>query len=103
MKTNTITFAIAAAAFTMAPALSAAETEQRTTGVTYSDLDLSSEEGVAELDRRIDRAAQQVCSLGEHELGTRVRSREARQCYQQAKRQLDRHFAAIKRDAQKGG
>lgn len=102
MKNIATKIALAAAALSMATVGYAAETEQRTTGVSYTDLDLTTAEGTAELDRRIDRAAQQVCGLGEHELGTRVRSRDARKCYQDAKRQLDRHFAEVKREAAAG-
>lgn len=94
---------IASAAFALAPALSAAETDHRTTGVVYSDLDLKSETGRAELEQRIDRAAKQVCGIGESTVGTRIRSRDARECYAQAKRELDEHFAEILRDSHLGG
>ena len=105
MKNAILTIAAAATAVSMslAPAVSAAETEQRTTAVNYTDLDLSTAQGTQELDRRIDRAAQRVCNMDGHEVGTRVRSREARQCYQDAKRTLNQHFAQIKRDANLGG
>ena len=102
MKTIATKIAFAAAALSLATTGYAAETQQRTTGVSYTDLDLSTDEGKAELDNRIERAAQEVCGLGEHELGTRVRSRDARECYQNAKRQLDRHFAQVKREAATG-
>ena len=103
MQANTIKIAIAAAALALAPAVSAAETGQRTTGVTYSDLDLTTPEGVAELDRRIDTAAREVCEADRQQTGTRLRSREARDCVEMAKTQLDRHFAVIKRNANLGG
>lgn len=103
MRNFTKAAAIFAAALALAPAVSVAETVQRTTGVSYNDLDLSTEAGRAELEQRIDRAAKQVCGMEESTVGTRIRSREARTCYQQAKRELDQHFADVLRDAQFGG
>lgn len=95
--------ALATSGVPLAPAVSAQNVESRTTGVTYSDLDLTTQEGVAELDRRIDRAAKQVCGMNDVQVGTRARTREARQCYRDAKRKLERQFARIVNDAQRGG
>jgi len=92
-----------AAALALAPAVSAAERGQQTTGVSYRDLDLRTDAGQAELGQRIDRAARQVCNLDESVLGTRIPSRDARACYVQAKRQLDEQFAVVMRDVQLGG
>ncbi len=95
--------ALAASGLAFAPAVSAQDAENRTTGVTHTDLDLATDEGVAELERRIDRAAKEVCGFNEVEVGTRARTREGRQCYREAKRELDRRFAQIVNDAQRGG
>ena len=95
--------ALAASGLAFAPSVSAQQAETRTTGVTHTDLDLSTDEGVEELDRRIDSAAKEVCGFDEVEVGTRARSRDARQCYRDAKRQLDRQFAQIVNDARRGG
>ncbi|TIX49299.1 UrcA family protein [Alteraurantiacibacter aquimixticola] len=95
--------ALASAALLAAPAVSAAEGEQRTTGVEYSDLDLTSEAGRKELDRRIDEAAREVCGVDEIRVGTRLPSREARDCYRDAKRQLDRHVAQLVQQEARGG
>jgi len=103
MRINTFGLAFAAAALAMAPSVAYAGSEQRTTGVVYSDLNLASDAGREELDRRIDRAAKQVCGVGEITLGTRIESRDARQCYNQAKRDLDQHFAGVLRNSQLGG
>ncbi len=101
---NTLRIAIAlAAALPLAVVAHAAETDQRTTGVVYDDLDLASDAGKAELNRRIDRAAKLVCGLGESTVGTRIRTREARTCYDDARRALDNHFAGILRNASRGG
>lgn len=96
------TIALAAAALTLAPAAGAKD-EPRTSGIAYGDLDLSTKEGVAELDRRIEAAAREVCGMDESTLGTRIVSRDARNCLREARRQLDQHFAKIKRDASLGG
>lgn len=93
---HTITLALATAALTLAPvAASAQNTEQRTTGVAYRDLDLTTEQGRAELDRRIDYAARQVCAIDEADLGTRILTREKRNCYRDARAQLDERFAQV--------
>lgn len=98
-----LTLALALSGMALTPAMATTDTEERTVAVSHSDLDLSTEEGMAELDRRIDRAAEQACGFGDQTLGTRARTREARDCYRQAKRQLDRQFADIVSEAQLGG
>lgn len=103
MRITNLSLALAAAGLALAPSIAAAETQQRTTGVVYSDLDLATDAGRAELDLRIDRAAKQVCGIGESTVGTRIRSRDARACYTQAKRELDQHFAGILHNTQFGG
>jgi UrcA family protein len=91
-----IVLALATAALALAPVAAGAQTtEQRTTGVTHRDLDLTTESGRAELDRRIDAAARQVCAIGETDLGTRIMTREKRTCYREAREQLDRQFAQV--------
>ena len=103
MQAITIKLAIAASALALAPTVSAAEAEQRSSGVVYADLDLSTSEGVAELDRRIENAAREVCQANRTDTGSRIRSREARECVETARNQLNRHFAQIKRNANLGG
>ena len=100
---KTISIALAGAALIAAPAMAAQETETRTTGVTYNDLDLSTENGRQELDNRIDDAAKQVCGMGERATGSNMATRESRQCYRDAKRQLERHFAQVIEDQARGG
>jgi len=99
-RSKSVAIALAATAFSLSPAIASAATEQRTVGVVYADLDLSTDEGVAELDRRIEHAARAACNLDEHAVGSRIRSRDARQCYEQARQQLDRHFAQVLRTNQ---
>ena len=103
MQATTIKFAIAASVLALAPAISAAETDQRSSQVAYADLDLSTPEGLAELDRRIDTAAREVCDADQLTTGTRLSSRAARDCVRTAKSEIDRRFAVIKRNANLGG
>ena len=103
MHFNTLKIALAAATLSLAPAAYAADNQENRVEVAYADLDLTSEEGIAELDRRIDEAAREVCGVDNIRVGTRLPSRSARKCYEQAKLQLDTHFAQIKRDAYLGG
>ena len=95
MKFATLALVSASLIATPIAASAATSGEQRTTGVTYSDLDLSTEQGRAELDRRIDNAARQVCGMDDAVLGTRLPGRQERQCYREAREQLDRHFARV--------
>ena len=101
--THRLLCGLAVTTLALAPVLAAAQTEQRTTGVRYADIDLATPEGQAELDRRIERAARDACGMNESQVGSRVRSREARACYDQARRALDRHFATIRQDAASAG
>ncbi len=110
MNTRSITrllsggaLALAVSGLAITPAIAAEENQTRTTGVTHTDLDLSTAEGQEELDRRIDEAAKQVCGYGDVQVGSRATSREARQCYREARRQLDRQFAQIVNNASRGG
>lgn len=107
MKFNQQAFALAAAlavsGMAMTPAIASAAEQERTATVAYTDLDLSTEEGIATLDERIDRAARQVCGLDRTNTGTRIRSRDARDCYDQAKRSIEERFASVIREARLGG
>ena len=100
---KTISIGLASFALVAAPAVSAQGDDTRTIGVTYNDLDLSSEDGREELNRRIDRAAKDVCGASEVQVGSRMPSREARRCYRDAKRQLEQHFAQVIEDQQNAG
>jgi UrcA family protein len=71
--------------------------------VKYNDLDLSTEQGRKELDRRINDAAKDVCGAGEESVGSRVQSRETRDCIKQAKRQIEQSLAKITGDEKAGG
>ncbi|WAT17170.1 UrcA family protein [Aurantiacibacter sp. MUD11] len=101
-RSFTAALALAATGLVFAPAVSAAE-DFRTVGVTHTDLDLTTEDGKAELERRIDRASKQVCGMDEAQVGTLLQTRQQRRCYRETKREFDRHFAEVIEDAQRGG
>lgn len=99
-----IILALATAALAITPVAAAAQaTQQRTTGVTFSDLDLATEAGREELDRRIDAAARQVCAIGESDVGTRIVTREKRTCYREARQQLEERFAQVLAQGRENG
>jgi UrcA family protein len=58
-----------------------------TVSVSIADLDLATPEGQRQLDRRIRKAARAVCGGDDVTTGTRLRSRDAVSCYEQALRQ----------------
>ncbi len=70
--------------------------------VEYSDLNLTTAEGQATLDRRLDDAARQVCGIGAMQTGTRMESRDARRCYREAKTSLAQQFANLVQAPAKG-
>jgi len=81
----------------------AAETAE-SVSVKYSDLDLSTSEGQARLERRITSAARTVCGMDEVTVGTRLASREAQRCFAQTKSTMHEQVAAmVARDGSRGG
>ncbi len=103
MLKNIMTLTLAATTLATAPAAMAQERNTQTVGVSYSDLDLTTENGREELDRRIDTAAKDACGMDERPTGSNMASRESRNCYREAKQQLDAHFAQLMQDQQRGG
>lgn len=63
--------------------------------ISYSDLDLSTEEGMKELDSRIDLAAKNVCGFADDKFGSRMPSREARACYKEARADIAKRMAQL--------
>jgi len=100
---KTISIALAGAALIAAPAVSAEQRETQTIGVSFDDLDLATDNGREELDRRIHNAAKEVCGMNEATTGSRITDRQTRQCYRDAKRQMDRHFAEVVEEQRRGG
>ena len=71
--------------------------------VKYTDLDLNTEAGQAQLERRIDKAAREVCGVGEIHTGSIMPSRASQQCYAQTKATVHEQVAqAIARSNDRG-
>ena len=71
--------------------------------VTFSDLNLSTPEGQAELERRIDTAARAMCDVDRISTGTRIKSRAAKQCYKTALKSTKEQVSAKIAETQRGG
>ena len=63
--------------------------------VPYRDLDLTTDKGRKELDYRVDHAAKKVCGLDEQMTGSRIASPESRDCYADARKQIEKKLATI--------
>ncbi len=86
--------ALAATGIVLSPAIASAQ-DERSASISYSDLDLTTEDGIAALNQRIERAARYVCGLDDVNLGTRLRSREARQCVSEARENIEESLAEV--------
>ncbi|RIV89045.1 UrcA family protein [Aurantiacibacter zhengii] len=91
--------ALAASAVLAAP-VSAAEAES--VAVRYSDLDLSTQAGQAALERRLHRAAEEVCGIDRRTSGAALPSSEARRCYRETILNFDQEIA-LRAEAQQRG
>lgn len=95
MTNRTLTLALAAmTSLAAAPAL-ANGYETRSVEVAYHDLDLTTLEGVQKFDRRVDRAARDVCGLNDIATGTRIPASGAHACYREAKDKIGARVAAL--------
>lgn len=63
--------------------------------VHYDDLNLSSPKGQKILERRLERAAQEVCEINSVQTGTRIRSADSIECLKQARAASSTRMAAI--------
>jgi UrcA family protein len=91
--------ALGAAALAISAAPAVASASAQGASVQYSDLDLSSEAGRAELAKRFDQAARALCDAGDGKLRGR-----ARYCYENTSKSLKMRVAAILADHEaKGG
>lgn len=90
MKRNAIALA---AAFGLLAAAQPAFAES--IRVEYKDLDLSTEAGQKELDGRIDAAARKACGFSDVTVGSRIPSKEARECVANAKKQIEKRVVAL--------
>ena len=96
MKTISIKASVAAAmiAGTMTATPALAEQGESVT-VSYNDLNLASPSGIAALDRRIDRAAMQVCGISRHMAHRQLPSTQQRACYRETLEKLEREVALV--------
>ena len=83
------------------PAL-AGDDVQKTT-ISYADLNLNSEAGQAELERRAMKAARDVCEADAVRTGSRMLSTAKRKCLANAKKSAKQQVASIIEDARRGG
>ncbi|MEE4205352.1 MAG: UrcA family protein [Erythrobacter sp.] len=95
MKTFTLAAAALGLAITAGPVLAAGPDERPTMEVSLAGLDLDTVEGQKMLDKRIDRAARQVCDYDRRRTGTRIRSQESKECYAKAAASARQQVAAI--------
>jgi UrcA family protein len=98
-----LTLAAAGAALFAAPAIAEDERETQTVGVQFADLNLATEDGRKELDKRIDHAARTACGMDERATGSNMADRTSRKCYRDAKRQMSDHFARMVDEQNLGG
>ena len=103
MKTFAITAAALGLAVTAGPVLAAGPAETSTTKVSFAGLDLDTPEGQEMLDRRIDRAAREVCQYDRMRIGSRLRSKATIDCYEKAKASAKQQVAAIVEHQRRGG
>lgn len=101
-KSNPLALALAATALATA-ALPAMAAEGQSISVQYSDLNLASAEGQRVLEQRLDRAARDVCDMGEVRSGTRLPSRDSAACYRDTRARLDVQFARLTTSERQGG
>lgn len=93
--------ALAAAAMIGTPAI-AAEAENISIAVRYSDLDLSTKEGQRALERRMENAAEQVCGIDRRTSGVALPSTESMRCYRETVKNFERQIAAVTERQQRG-
>lgn len=99
MKTHSAILAAAlGAAMLSAPAFAGPA------GVSYADLDLATPAGQAQLDRRIDKAAREMCGITDIRTGTLLQSTSSKECYQATKASARKQVAErIAREGAKRG
>ena len=102
MKTLAIATAALGLALTASPAL-ADNPESQSVDIDFAGIDLSTPEGQRILDQRIERAARQVCDVYQSRTGSRIRSREVRECLTQARASARSQVASIIEDQRRGG
>ncbi len=107
MFTKAFTAAATAAALIATPAIAGTKDDGKypaeSMSIQYSDLNLASAEGQAQLERRIDAAARKVCKLGQHRTGTRIPSAESKDCFAKARQSARTQMASVMNANRMGG
>lgn len=75
----------------------------RSVAVQTSDLNLASAEGMARLDRRIEKAANKACGVDKSRTGSRIPSTKAKKCAARAVAEAKIQIAEIRQTRQLGG
>ncbi|MGZ3172979.1 MAG: UrcA family protein [Croceibacterium sp.] len=101
MKTRTFALAALAAAIVSANAAPAIAAPRSVT-VKYDDLDLSTPQGQAKLDQRVDRAAKGVCTTYQVIPGSIRTASVDDKCYQDALAKLKAQLATLTGPKQQG-
>ncbi|BDI59828.1 UrcA family protein [Qipengyuania nanhaisediminis] len=99
---KTLAIAAATLAFSAAPALAGPE-QLPTQKVSTAGIDLATPEGQAMLDRRIERAAREVCQVDAVRTGTRIRAADSVACLAHARASAQRQVATMIEDQRRGG
>lgn len=89
---------LALAAAMMMPASAFASTVE----LKYDDLDLSTPQGMAQLDKRVQRAAKQVCTSHQITTGSIRTANVDQKCYKEALAKLQDQLAAVSARNQQG-
>ena len=101
---STIVPLAAACGLVLSASAAPAAAQTVSVAVDYADLDLTSPQGQSALDKRIDRAARQICESGQQRTGTRiVDNGRIQACLSDVKARAATQVAAVKRERQLGG
>lgn len=94
--------AIGLAGAAITPAF-AEEFERNSLSVSYADIDLDTAQGQKTLEKRIEKAARNVCRTTKLDTGTRIMSRDAANCLAKARADARQQVAALMANGQRGG
>jgi UrcA family protein len=107
MWKSLISAGLASAALIATPAMAggnqAGQHPAQSVQIKFADLNLSTAEGQATLDRRINSAARKVCRLDEQRTGTRIPSHERKVCFAKAKASAKQQMASAINQTRRGG
>lgn len=79
------------------------QSQAQSVSIDYSDLNLGTARGQAQLERRIESAARKVCKLNVQRTGTRLSSPERKACYSKARQTARSQMATVMNAERRGG